>query len=78
MNQDTTDSQRFSNKVVIVTGAASGMGRASALRFGREGTRVWCADVNAEGVTETASMITAAGICRSGRHRQYGVLRRLQ
>jgi meso-butanediol dehydrogenase/(S,S)-butanediol dehydrogenase/diacetyl reductase len=61
MNHDTTDSQRFTNKVVIVTGAASGMGRASALRFGREGAKVWCADVNAEGVTETAAMINDAG-----------------
>jgi NAD(P)-dependent dehydrogenase (short-subunit alcohol dehydrogenase family) len=61
MNQDATDSQRFSNNVVMVTGAASGMGRASALRFGREGAMVWCADVNAEGVTETASMINDAG-----------------
>ena len=55
------DNQRFADRVVIVTGAASGMGRASALRFGREGARVWCADVNAEGAQETAGMITAAG-----------------
>ena len=55
------NSQRFADRVVIVTGAASGMGRASALRFGREGARVWCADVNAEGAQETAGMITAAG-----------------
>jgi meso-butanediol dehydrogenase/(S,S)-butanediol dehydrogenase/diacetyl reductase len=61
MNHNTTDSQRFANKVVIVTGAASGMGRASAQRFGDEGANVWCADVNAEGATETAGMITAAG-----------------
>ena len=55
------NSQRFADRVVIVTGAASGMGRASALRFGHEGASVWCADVNAEGAQETAGMITAAG-----------------
>ena len=38
----------FSNKVVIVTGGAQGMGRATALEFAREGARVVIADVNAE------------------------------
>jgi meso-butanediol dehydrogenase / (S,S)-butanediol dehydrogenase / diacetyl reductase len=55
------NSQRFTDQVVIVTGAASGMGRASALRFGQEGARVWCADVNADGVAKTAAMIADAG-----------------
>lgn len=53
--------QRFDNKVVIVTGAASGMGKASALRFAAEGAKVWCADVNAEGAADTAKEITTAG-----------------
>jgi len=39
MNHLPGDNRRFSDKVVLVTGAASGMGQASALRFGREGTR---------------------------------------
>lgn len=53
--------QRFTGKAVIVTGAASGMGRASALRFGREGAEVWCADINSDGVAETAEMINKLG-----------------
>ena len=50
------DVQRFKNKVVLVTGAASGIGRAIALRFGREAAQVVVNDVNAtcaEAVTQT-------------------------
>lgn len=53
--------QRFAGKSVIVTGAASGMGRASALRFGQEGAAIWCADLNADGAAETAELIRQAG-----------------
>ncbi len=38
----------FSNRVVIVTGGALGMGRATALEFAREGAKVVVADVNSE------------------------------
>jgi 3-oxoacyl-[acyl-carrier protein] reductase len=48
-------------RVVIVTGAASGMGRASAQLFGAEGARVAVFDRDAEGAAETADMITGAG-----------------
>ncbi|CAB1367666.1 SDR family NAD(P)-dependent oxidoreductase [Denitratisoma oestradiolicum] len=54
-------SQRFDNKVVLITGAASGMARATALRMGREGAKVFCADINAAGAEETAAAIRAAG-----------------
>jgi NAD(P)-dependent dehydrogenase (short-subunit alcohol dehydrogenase family) len=36
-------SQRFQGKRILVTGAASGMGRAAALRFANEGAKVFCA-----------------------------------
>ena len=48
-------------KVIIVTGAATGIGRATALRFAREGARVSAWDVNAEGAGELLSELTAAG-----------------
>ncbi|MFG2596913.1 SDR family NAD(P)-dependent oxidoreductase [Streptomyces sp. NPDC048462] len=46
---------------VIVTGAASGIGRAAALAFAARGDRVLAADVHTEGAEETVRMITAAG-----------------
>lgn len=48
-------------KVGIVTGAASGMGRVASALFAREGARVICADVNAEGAAQVANDITGAG-----------------
>lgn len=49
------------DKVVIVTGSASGIGRALALRFGAEGALVALFDINESGAAEAASTITAAG-----------------
>jgi NAD(P)-dependent dehydrogenase (short-subunit alcohol dehydrogenase family) len=51
---------RFANRSVIVTGAASGIGRAAALLFAREGGRVVVADIS-EAVEDTAAAIIAAG-----------------
>jgi len=51
---------RLDGRAAIVTGAASGIGRASARRFAAEGARVLCFD-RAESVFETAEMITVAG-----------------
>jgi len=48
-------------KVVLVTGAARGIGRGSALLFAHEGARLALADLSADGVEETAKLITEAG-----------------
>lgn len=48
-------------KVAIVTGAASGIGRASAQAFAREGAKVIVSDVVVEGGEETVKMIKASG-----------------
>jgi NAD(P)-dependent dehydrogenase (short-subunit alcohol dehydrogenase family) len=52
---------RLEGKRSIVTGAGSGIGRASAKLFAREGAMVLCADRDAAGVGETVAAITAAG-----------------
>jgi meso-butanediol dehydrogenase / (S,S)-butanediol dehydrogenase / diacetyl reductase len=51
---------RFADKSVVVTGAASGIGRATAILFAREGARVTIGDINVDGLAETAAMIGAA------------------
>ncbi len=48
-------------KVALVTGGSSGIGRASAVAFAREGARVVVADVDESGGNETVSRIGAAG-----------------
>lgn len=48
-------------KSVVITGAGSGVGRASALRFAREGARVVCADVRDDWCRETVELVTEAG-----------------
>lgn len=50
---------RLPNKTALITGAASGIGRESALLFAREGASVVCADV--QDATDTVQEITAAG-----------------
>jgi len=49
------------NKVALVTGGSSGIGRASALAFAREGAKVIIADVDVKGGEETVQMIKKAG-----------------
>lgn len=55
-------SAMFDNKVAIVTGAASGIGRAAALRFATEGAKVCLADLNGDGAAALASEIGANAI----------------
>lgn len=46
---------------VLITGAASGLGRALALRFAQEGSEICIADINLAGAAETLSMVEQAG-----------------
>src|SRR6266446_10838251 len=48
-------------KVVIITGASKGIGRALSLRFAREGASVVCAARSADLVKETAAEVQKAG-----------------
>jgi NAD(P)-dependent dehydrogenase (short-subunit alcohol dehydrogenase family) len=48
-------------KNAIITGAGSGVGRASALHFAREGAKVVCADLDADRAKETARLVEAEG-----------------
>jgi NAD(P)-dependent dehydrogenase (short-subunit alcohol dehydrogenase family) len=52
---------RFTGKVAFVTGAASGIGRAAALAFAREGASVVAADLSEQGNEETTRMIEQQG-----------------
>jgi NAD(P)-dependent dehydrogenase (short-subunit alcohol dehydrogenase family) len=57
----TIPSKRYVGKVAFVTGAGSGIGRATALAFAREGASVLVADIAEKANQETARMIEAEG-----------------
>ncbi len=53
--------KRLEEKVAIITGAASGMGKAMALLFANEGAKVIVSDINQSGIDAVAQEIAAAG-----------------
>jgi NAD(P)-dependent dehydrogenase (short-subunit alcohol dehydrogenase family) len=55
------DAGRFAGTVALVTGAAGGIGRATALAFAREGAQVVVTDANEAANNETARLIEQAG-----------------
>jgi NAD(P)-dependent dehydrogenase (short-subunit alcohol dehydrogenase family) len=52
---------RLAEKVALITGAGSGIGRATALLFAREGAKVAIAELHAAAGEETAQLVTQAG-----------------
>mmetsp|Transcript_5476 Transcript_5476/g.8475 ORF Transcript_5476/g.8475 Transcript_5476/m.8475 type:complete len:289 (-) Transcript_5476:36-902(-) len=73
----STGSGRLDGKVCIVTGAGSGIGRASASAFAKQGARVVCSDINQDGLDETIKMIKDQGfqqvraiVCDTSKHEQ--------
>jgi meso-butanediol dehydrogenase/(S,S)-butanediol dehydrogenase/diacetyl reductase len=53
--------QRFTDKIILVTGAASGIGRASAERIGREGGALFCVDVQEKALADCVASFRQAG-----------------
>jgi NAD(P)-dependent dehydrogenase (short-subunit alcohol dehydrogenase family) len=53
--------ERLKDKIALITGGSSGIGRAAAQLFSREGAKVVIADINVEGGEETIRSISAAG-----------------
>ncbi|UXY17034.1 3-oxoacyl-ACP reductase FabG [Chitiniphilus purpureus] len=57
---------RLKDKVAIITGAASGIGHATAQKFAAEGAKVVVCDVNRDGVDRVVSELSAAGATAAG------------
>jgi NAD(P)-dependent dehydrogenase (short-subunit alcohol dehydrogenase family) len=52
--------QRFADRVVLITGGGSGLGRASAVRLAAEGAKLSLVDISEEGLAATVEAVTAA------------------
>lgn len=61
MQQKEHMMKRLLGRVVLVTGGGSGIGRAAAMAYGREGAQVVIAGRRAAGIEETAALIVASG-----------------
>ena len=59
--QEKVSTGRFAGKTVVVTGAASGIGRATATRIAREGGRVVAVDISADKLAEFAASVDRPG-----------------
>ena len=57
----TNQNRRYVGKVAFVTGAANGIGRATAVAFAREGAAVVVADISENGSRDTVAMIEQLG-----------------
>eukprot|EP01026_Neomeris_dumetosa_P064877 TRINITY_DN6204_c0_g1_i2.p2 TRINITY_DN6204_c0_g1~~TRINITY_DN6204_c0_g1_i2.p2 ORF type:complete len:291 (-),score=48.10 TRINITY_DN6204_c0_g1_i2:722-1525(-) len=62
MSQNGSQQHRFSDKVVVVTGGAKGIGRACAARFGKEGAQVVVADNDQASLEETTKQFKSEGM----------------
>jgi NAD(P)-dependent dehydrogenase (short-subunit alcohol dehydrogenase family) len=60
-HKEVIDMNRFEDRVILITGAASGIGRASAIRLAQEGGKIVCVDIQQEAVEETAAEIRKNG-----------------
>jgi NAD(P)-dependent dehydrogenase (short-subunit alcohol dehydrogenase family) len=58
---NTTENKIFTGKVAFITGAGTGIGRATALAFSRQGASVVITDIKAETLQETAQLIEQEG-----------------
>ncbi len=58
--------QRFAAKVALVTGAGSGIGRATAIRLAEEGADVYLADINGDSLEETVKLLPEGSDYRCG------------
>ena len=58
-NETHTSGQRLKDKVAVITGAGSGIGRETALLFAREGAKVIAVDIDVQSAKETVAMVAA-------------------